>query len=234
MKIETFTKTKRTVELENSTMSFNQNPIGSLKAGSRQLFLLAMGLILVCAINPAKAQNDTIQVDFGIEASPANWNFYNSYAIDFDMPALINSKGVATTVGTKTLGAFVNQKADGTTSPDLLIGIPGAVTKDYFYSSNLANAQLEIRGLDPTKDYTFIVFASKMANGNREGKYTFTGTTEGVCTLNPNNNASNIATTTAKPTALGTISFKTSAGPNNTDGSGVHHLNALKIVYAKS
>lgn len=233
MKIKNFTSIKKLSGLDNSMIEPCQNPKRSFMAGPRKLFLLAFVVIMVCAFNPVKAQNDTIQVDFGTAASPANWNFYNSWIIGADKADMVNSKGESTTVGLKIIKAFVNQKADGTATPDPITGFPGTVTADYFYSSLIANTELEFRGLSPVKDYTFIIFASKMGSGNREGKYTFTGSTESACSLVPNNNTSNIASATVKPTIDGTISFKLSPGDNNTDGSGVYHLNAMKIVYAK-
>jgi hypothetical protein len=230
MKNETFTKIKRTCEKNDSGLEIKGQSPGSFISCFPNIFLFI--LLLSFVWSPARAQNDTIQVDFGAVASPTNWNYYNGHGIGFEKTAMINSKGVATTVSMKNIRAFVNVNAAGTSTPDPLTGFPGTVTADNFYASRTTLPELLISGLDAAKDYTFIIFASRMGtdSDNREGEFKFIGLTEDACYLNATNNTANTATTTVKPAADGTIVFKPHTGPNNTNGAGNYHLNAMKIV----
>lgn len=194
--------------------------------------LYIITLVIVGGFNPAKAQNDTVLIDFGSVASPPKWNYIAGYQAG-TLQVLNNSKGEKTTISLSVTSSFVNLNASGTNNPEPLTGFPGSVTVDNFYSSKYAKGALQLTGLNPTRDYTFIVFASRMGtdSDNREAEYKFIGLTESAIYLDASNNISNTVSATLKPTAAGIIQIKTGFGPNNTNGSNNYHLNAMKIIY---
>lgn len=197
-----------------------------------EIYLFIIAFVIVGGFNPAKAQNDTILIDFGSVASPPKWNYVSGYQAG-TLQRLNNSKEEQTTISLLVTSNFVNLNASGTDNPDPITGFPASVTADNFYSSKYAMGAFEFSGLNPAREYTFIVFASRMGTDtdNREGEYKFIGLTENAVYLDASNNTSNTVSTTLKPAAEGTIKLKTGFGPNNTNGSNNYHLNAMKVVY---
>lgn len=209
-----------------------QNPKRLFNARVGTICILIIVCVIVGGFNPAKAQNDTILIDFGSIASPPKWSYISGCQAGA-LQVLNNSKGEKTNINPFVPSSFVNLNASGTDTPDPLAGFPGSVTVDNFYSCKYAMGELELSGLNPDRGYTFIFFASRIGTDtdNREAEYKFKGLTENAVYLNASNNTSNTILTTLKPAADGTIKIKTGFGPNNTNGSYNYHLKAMKVVY---
>lgn len=215
MEVKTFTFTKETV--------------------AKRLFMFAMVFMMVCSFNLAKAQSDTIQINFGANTVIPRWNSMGNFGQALEPTKLKNTKGVETSVGLMVTGTFIANNYAGTTEPDPSIGIPGTVTSSNWYSARNTNSGFLLSGLNPEKEYTFIVFGSILrTDGNlREGMYTFIGTNEVVLYNNSTMNLSEVAIGMVTPDAEGKIMVKCESSPNNggTGPGGNFHLSAMKIIY---
>lgn len=203
---------------------------------STRLLQFVILTMIVCSLNLAKAQSDTIQVNFGANTVIPKWNSMGNFGQALEPTMLKNTKGVTTSVGLMVTGTFIANNTAGTTEPDPSIGIPGSVTVSNWYSARNTNSGFVLSGLDPNIEYTFIVFGSILrTDGNlREGMYTFIGKEEVVLYNNSTMNLSEVAIGMVTPDAEGKIMVKCQSSPNNggTGPGGNFHLSAMKIIYA--
>lgn len=207
------------------------------KAMSARFFKLAMVFMIVCSFNMAKAQSDTIQINFGSNAKVPGWNSLEYYGLAIEPTMLANTKGDTTSIGLLVTGTFIRIVGDGTKEPDPSLGIPASVAANSWYSARGNSSAFMLSGMDPSKEYTFIVFGSIMrVDGNlREGMYTFMGKEEVTVYNNSTNNSSEVAFAMVTPDADGNIMVKCESSPNNagdpSSPGGNFHLNSLQIIY---
>jgi hypothetical protein len=214
------------MKIKNSTLA-KKLPLTSL-------FRMVIMFMMVYSINVASAQIDTIQINFGASTAIAGWNSLVNFGQAIEPTILNNTKGEATPVGLQVTGTFVANNTAGTTEPDQGIGFPGSVTVSNWYASRTSFASFTLSGLDPAKDYLFLVFGSILReDGNvREAQYNFFGADTLVLLNDATLNTSVVALGTAKPTSEGLIVVDIITGPNNTNGGGNFHMSAMKIIYA--
>jgi lysophospholipase L1-like esterase len=186
--------------------------------------------------------NDTILIDFGApEAgmpSALPWNNLTDPEVSEDFTTLINSAGDPTAAGIRVYDRFTGKNTGGTTSPNPIIDMPSTVTRDsYFGNVEVFSGFIEptgglmFTGLNPSKEYSFIIFASRTATDNREAKYLFDGATMDSVYLNSSNNTSTTVTAMMTPKADGTMNLIVSPGENNNNGNHFYYLGGLKMIY---
>lgn len=185
-----------------------------------------------------QAENDTILIDFGSTLTAAPWNNMNSVSGEGAIANLMNSKSLKTAMGVSVYDRFNGINTGGTTTPDASIGFPATTASDSYFG-NVAvfsgtaqpTGAMLFTGLNASKSYSFVIFASRTATDNREAKYKFTGIAKDSVYLNSSNNTANVATITVQPAADGTIDLTVSPGPNNNNASGFFYLGAIKMIY---
>jgi len=203
-----------------------------------QLFFTA--LIGIFGSAEVMAQWDTIAIDFGAEATISDEPWNNMTNPDGQIAYLKNARGLFTPIGLQIYDRFTGVNESGSTSPEAALGFPSTATRDSYYGnvSEWAGhieptAAMQITGLDPSKVFTFEVFASRMgATDKRETKYRFEGGTVDSVYLDAVNNTALSATMSLKPKADSSIHIHVSPGENNTNSPyKFYYLGALKIVY---
>lgn len=190
----------------------------------------------------------TLRFDFGNTAQvPANYN-----AVGPAQNAILNAidiSGNGTGLGLAVTGFNSNgDNTVGTQSPTGAAAIFDTLaTRDslFGHSSNFnigsprPLATLTFTGLDGSgaTNYEFTFFASRMdtssSPSNRETQYSVAGANNGVASLNPANNISNVAVVSGiVPTATGEITIDIKAGPNNNNSDKFFYLGAMQLVSA--
>ena len=182
-------------------------------------------------------------IDFGsvVNSSTGNWNNITSNTDNQTGIAanLINDTGISTGITLTVDDSFHSVNENGTTSPSASLPFLATSTRDSFYGEMVAfngvtntSGGFTLSGLDPTKYYTFKIFASRTGvTDNRETLYTVTGSSTLTATLNAANNTSNIAQVfNIQPLANGTITFQATKGANNTNGNGFYYLGAIQLI----
>ena len=183
-------------------------------------------------------------IDFGIttNTTPGNWNnvaVANAASASGISLALIDSNGASTGVTLTIDDAFNTVNTGGNASPDPSLPFPSTAAADSFFG-NTAEFQgateptggFTLTGLDPTKYYSFSIFASRNnVTDNREAQYTVAGATTVVDALNASNNTMNTASAmNVQPNGSNEIIFTAAPGSNNTNGSGFYYLGAIEII----
>ena len=187
---------------------------------------------------------DFVYIDFGIDSqeTPGNWNnisIANAASTDGLTAALIDSNGMSTGVTLTIDDQFNTVNNGGSQSPDASLPFPETASRDSFFgSSTLFQGLTEpeggfiLTGLDPSKYYSFIIFASRNnVSDNRETLYTVTGSSTFTETLNPSNNTLDTADIfDVQSNATGEITFRAEAGANNTSGPQWYYLGAIEMT----
>ncbi|MBX2926421.1 MAG: SGNH/GDSL hydrolase family protein [Saprospiraceae bacterium] len=187
---------------------------------------------------PPPPAMDTILIDFGNVLSPAPWNNLTEPIAGL-INDLINTAGQSTGRGIAVYDAFNNINTVGTQSPDPALGFPPTATGDSFFGNTATfggqiqpTGGVELFNLNPEKEYTFTVFASRISVAdNREARYTFQGLTTEIADLDASNNADMVTTATLRPDANGVIRMEAAPGPNNNNGTGFYYLGAMSMMY---
>ena len=196
------------------------------------------------AVAPS-AENASILIDFGSNnpafMSTGNWNNVTDH--QSGTTNLIDEGGNATGIKLAVTDPFYNgYNTSGTSAPtgDASIFVQNATSDNFFcngavWGTVVANPEgiITLSGLNPDKYYSFKIFASRTGVTNiREAKYTMTGSNGAVSdTLSASNNTSRIAEiANVKPTAEGTIVFKSESGPSNNSAEKFFFLGAMKIT----
>lgn len=198
-----------------------------------------LGLIITVLNLKANSQTDTILVDFGSILSPHPWNNVTS-AKTGQIGGLINVFGSITNLGIRVFDEFNAINTNGTTTPNGSLGIPPEATEDSFYGNTVdfggdtqPTGGIELYNLNPSEQYTLTIFASRLANDNRETKYVITGANQQMLFLNASNNTSNEVTATLYPANDGIINIVASPGANNNNAYNFFYLGALKVKFKK-
>ncbi|MEQ1767218.1 MAG: hypothetical protein ABL859_07290, partial [Methylotenera sp.] len=156
----------------------------------------------------AALPNNNYLFDFGNFPTTAptigNWNnmeMNGAGQYPFTLPTVISSAGatspyalnVLETAPASGIGSFDGANNTGVTG--VTVGnFPPSATQDFFFVNNGNTGKLAITGLDNTKYYSFIVYASRAAAGPRVTNYTFVGTNTVVGSLDAALNSTNTAT----------------------------------------
>lgn len=185
-------------------------------------------------------------VDFSnANTTSGNWNNIVSTTVSqVGMTAnLIDDSGVSTGAVITVTDSFNQINENGTTSPDSSLPFPASATRDGFFGNDVLfnnalepTGKLEITGLNPSKYYSFKIFASRTGvSDNREAEYTVTGSNSLVGYLNASNNISNVCKVyNILPDSAGKITLNVKKGPNNNNGSGFYYLGALLMIKTDS
>lgn len=183
-------------------------------------------------------------IDFGIttNTTPGNWNnvaVANAASASGISLALIDFNGASTGVTLTIDDAFNTVNTAGNATPDASLPFPSSAAADSFFgnTSEFQGATeptggFTLAGLDPTKYYSFSIFASRNGVGdNREAQYTVAGSTTVVDALNASNNTMDTASAmNIQPNGSNSIVFTAAPGPNNNNGSGFYYLGAIEII----
>ncbi len=186
-------------------------------------------------------------VDFGDTSSPTSGGWNNVIATTRNQEGIavsLNDENGTSTGMTLTINdSFDLTNTAGTTTPSASIPFPASSTRDSFFGSTQTfNGNINptggfvLTGLDPTKYYSFTIFASRTGvSDNRETKYAITGSTTSTVSLDPSNNtALTVDAFNIQPTASGTITLVASPGPNNNNASGFYYLGAMRLVVSST
>ncbi len=207
------------------------------------IFFLIVNFYLL-AISFSYGQESTF-IDFGSQntgfPSAGNWNNItvnqgSQSGLNFN---LINHIGNITGVTLTLDDSFDFTNTSGTTNPDSNLPFLETATKDSFFGESATfngttnpTGGFTLSNLDPSKYYSFSIFASRMGvSDNRETLYTITGLNTLSNSLDPANNTTNTATIlNIQPLSNGTISFVATTGSNNTNIFGFYYLGGIKIL----
>lgn len=189
------------------------------------------------------AKATDVLLDFGPAATATEGNWNNIVGHQDGKASLIDAYGNATGVMLKVTDPFFNGfNTSGTSAPTGdAAQFPNSATSDNFFGNgavwgtSAANPAgvITLSGLDVSKTYSFVIFASRTGVTNiRDARYTFTGTGDPKsAVLNASNNVSNVAVVNeVKPSAEGVITFTTEAGPENTSAEKFYFLGAVKMT----
>lgn len=198
-------------------------------------------LFFVCWIlnmGISSAQLDTILIDLGNgNASNLPWNNLLN-ANNAVINDLTDAQGFSTGFSIEVTDGFTGTNTNGTTNPNPAIGFPVSATEDSFFgNTNMFNgginptAAVTLSNLNPNQEYHIELFASRLANDNRETQYVVDGASSNTYFLQVSSNTSSVVQATAFPDATGTITITTSPGPNNDNAFGFYYLGAMKLMY---
>ncbi|MEE9437816.1 MAG: T9SS type A sorting domain-containing protein, partial [Saprospiraceae bacterium] len=173
--------------------------------------------------------------------STGNWNNVTVNTGDQSglIVNLINDLGNSTGAILTLDDSFDFYNTVGTTNPNSNLPFLEPATKDSFFGETAPfngvtnpTGGFTLSNLDPTKYYSFSVFASRISvSDNRETQYTASGQNVVSNTLNASNNTSNTTNIlNINPLSNGTISFVVTAGSNNTNPFGFYYLGAIQMI----
>ncbi|WP_167341794.1 GDSL-type esterase/lipase family protein [Nonlabens sp. SY33080] len=183
--------------------------------------------------------------DFGSSSlSRGTYGAVNNVARSFnagtiDEVRLLNSDGVQTDIILKVTDDFRSVNTSGTSNPDSSLSYQSSQSSDSFFgntqpflNSTNPTAAFVLKGLSPSKHYSFEIFASRMGvTDNRETSYLISGQSSQTVYLNPSNNTDQtIELLNVQPDAQGEINIQLTAGPNNTSSSGFFYINAMELI----
>jgi len=196
-------------------------------------------LLLLLISNHFIAQ-DTIRVniDLGGTDTELPWNTLTN-SENGQIENLLSMNGAATEIDISISDDFNGTNTNGTLKADADLEFPSFATGDSFFGNAIEwngatqeTAEITLSDLDPETSYTIDLFASRLANDNRESQYVITGSTTTTLLLNPADNASDIVSAiNINPSAEGEIRIQASAGPNNNNQFGFYYLGIISIQY---
>ncbi|MDD2797668.1 MAG: PKD domain-containing protein [Bacteroidales bacterium] len=194
-------------------------------------------LVLLIYVTSVIAYGQQITlIDFGATnsstTSPNYWNNFSSLT-DGGSLALKDNTGTSTGVNMVNTKAFSFTFASGTNAPTAPASnvFPNTATVDGVYRSDNVKPILTFSNLDPTKRYTFDIFASRTSStSNRTTLYTVTGSTVASASLDASNNTGNYVTVAsiAPNVSTSSITLQVELGSGNT--AFVYYLNAVRIT----
>ncbi len=215
--------------------------IKDLKLNNLILQIAIISFLLLVTLLSAKAQNDTILVNFGDTDPQGMWNTLSD-AIEGNLSNLKNSKGEQTNIAVEIFDRFNGINQGGTKSPDPSTGFPSYATANSFFGSSSPwsgitepTGGIKITGVDNNKEYTIVCISSRIGvTDNREVQIVVFGATSDTLYLDGAMNTSKIVSAKCNPFIAGYIKVTASPGPNNTNPTGFYYLNALKIIYSNT
>ena len=175
-------------------------------------------LVIAALCLPVHALAAPIFFDFGDGARQTAGNYNNisvSTPISLSVADAVDAAGASTGIGLTASGFYNGSNQSGPTVPtgDAAI-FDGEATRDNAFGHAGAFgtnpltplALLDITGLDPAKQYSFVFFGSRIpASNNRETQFEVVGANSALAALNPSNNSSDVANVLGiSPTAAGT------------------------------
>ncbi|MCB0424239.1 MAG: T9SS type A sorting domain-containing protein [Mangrovimonas sp.] len=183
-------------------------------------------------------------MDFGSSTDQTSGNWNNIVTVTDEetgitVADMIDFTGASTGVTLTVNDPFHGANVGGTTSPSGSLPFPSSSTVDSFFGEDaIFSGVLQptggfiLTGLDPTKYYSFSIFASRVGAGdNRQTQYTLTGLTSQIVNLNPSNNTANVAEVlNLQPNASGEITLVAQPGPSNTSPFGFYYLGAIEMI----
>ena len=153
------------------------------------------------------------------------------------LPGLVNTLNVATTIGLEILNPFNGSGPNTNGMLESTVFAPNA-TRDSLYGNTKTWGGFadvlpgfKLTGLDPLLAYDFIFYASRMgARDNRETGYTITGANSGFAALNPSSNEENFVTVTGiEPDSAGEITIELAPTANNVNSYHFTYLGVMKV-----
>jgi hypothetical protein len=182
-------------------------------------FTLAIAFIGISTMAQTNFYIDFNQNTSAQYVTPGNWNNYHDAAVG-TLTDIISDAGVASTIDMAITDPFVSANGTGTTTPAGTLPFPATATSDSFYVQDGANntGAITISSLDPTKTYSFLIFASRAGvSDTRIAVYNIVGATSGSATLDASNNTANTCSINGiQPTAGGQIVINVSKDPSST------------------
>lgn len=179
-----------------------------------------------------------VSIDFGDNLSELPWNNLTLPRTG-ELPNLIDSRGLPTDLSIRVSDSFNGINNSGTTNPTTALDIPGSATSDSFFG-NLSffgdatepTAAITISNMDVNRRYDLSLFASRLANDNRETKYILEAATIDSARVDISNNTGNtVDFVDIRPTSDGTITIRCTAGPNNDNEFNFYYLGALVLRF---
>lgn len=199
-------------------------------------YLLLLGLLF--GGHMFGQQTDTINIDLGAPSSELPWNSITNSANGITTN-LVTMRGQATDISISVTDAFNGTNNTGTTNPNATLNIPSSASEDSFFGNTVEfadktepEAAVLLSGLDPEISYNLQVFASRLADDNRETQYQVRGLFDTLMFLQVADNVSDfVEVKKMHPTSAGTIEIKASPGPGNDNSFGFYYLGALRLAY---
>jgi len=198
----------------------------------------ALLLILFCG-GLLQAQTTSILVDFGSanNPSPAPWNNLTNPRTGV-LTNMTDVFGQVTEVDLMVTDSFTSANSNGTLMPDPTLGIPSSASGDSFYGNPVEfsgsiqpTGGIRLSSLDTSLVYQLKLFASRVANDNRQTEYIVSGATVDTGYLNVASNQDSILQFSVHPSDSGTVDIQVSTGPENTNAFGFFYLGALILEY---
>jgi lysophospholipase L1-like esterase len=186
--------------------------------------------------------NHSIDIDFGLELSPAPWNNITSYVLGTSILNLIDINGNETKISIEIDDEFSKDNILGPLVTNTLLDLPQTASKDCLWGNAVgvfdgrseATGGLLLSNLYPDAKYDFLMFASRSATDNRETYITASGKNEATAYVNASDNTENLAIVSEIiPNDNGTISITVGAGPQNNNGYKFYYINSLRISPAQ-
>lgn len=183
-------------------------------------------------------------IDFGSPSSeyvtPGNWNnITTSQSNQTGITAsIIDEDGNGTGITLTVDDPFDNVNLNGTDNPGTFLPFTDSATTDSFFGETSPfNNNLQptggfvLEGLSQNSFYSFIIFASRIGDGNRETLYTINGSSTKSATLQVGNNTDRTANIlNLQPDANGRITFRAKKGTNNDTPLGFYYLGAIQLI----
>jgi len=203
------------------------------------------GIAAAYPIPVAKGRSGSILIDFGAADAqagvggtlPVAWNNVTSQGTSNTgaLANVVNTAGVATGVGLQMVSRFNGANENGATTSTLF---PATATRDSLYgntetfggSSNVTPI-FKLTGLNTAAAYKVTFYASRAGVGdNRETRYTATGSSTAVASLNPANNIDQVAAIPSlAPDENGDITIALTPGPANNNANHFTYLGVLRL-----
>lgn len=189
-------------------------------------------------VNPT-SKNYLIDFNFSSSAHLSNGNWTNmSNVLNAQASNIVDDLGGSSTYSIRISDAFYIGNELGTQAPIGTIPFPISATRDSFVGYTADTGQFTISGLDPNKNYTFTLFASRVGlptpqptTDVRTGLYNAQGINSVSVTLDAYNNTSNVAVLpNVKPTDTGNIILNVLKSTTNTNTDGLFYINSLKMT----
>lgn len=155
-----------------------------------------------------------------------------------ELIGVINSAGEPTEINLTTVSRFNAVNANGTV--DAAAPFPANATRDSFYGNTASFNNLsditpvfKMSGLDTSKTYDFVFYASRMGAGgdNRETRYTVAGANEKFADLNVAENISGVASVTGiTPDESNEITIALTPTENNNNPNRFIYLGVMVMT----
>lgn len=193
--------------------------------------------LILSSINFYSQNIERILIDFGSLNSSAPWINFRNFTSG-ELVNLTNIHSENSGIKLKITDAFNNINTNGTESPNPVLGIPSTASGDSFLGNTINwGGDIEPTGgfvlsnLNPEKEYTLTIFASREAKDNRESQYICKGANTDTSYLNVSGNVNDVVVFNTFPANDSTIEIIASAGPNNNNPYKFYYMGLIIIEY---